>query len=86
MNYYSPDEIKNRREKVMTWTGIWDNAGPFIIGAITAVVIYMLGEILCTFIPRGLTREIYRILLIVAVVIGTVAAIYISSRIWWGIS
>ncbi|MNW41188.1 hypothetical protein D3C74_183180 [compost metagenome] len=71
---------------MMTWTGIWDNAGPFIIGAITAVVIFFLGEILCTFIPRGLTREIYRIFLIVAVVVGTVASIYISSRIWWGIS
>ncbi|MEC4566756.1 hypothetical protein L8C07_12440 [Paenibacillus sp. CMAA1739] len=66
----------------MTWTGIWDNAGPFIIGAITAVVIYILGEILCTFIPKGLTRDIYRILLIVAVVVGTIVAIYISSGIW----
>lgn len=67
---------------MMTWTGIWDSSGPVIIGLITMVVIFIIGTVLRVFIPKGLPRKIFEVILIAALVLGTWASIDISSGIW----
>ncbi|MEE4561572.1 hypothetical protein [Paenibacillus polymyxa] len=67
---------------MMTRTGIWDSTGPIIIGIITMIVISIIGKVLWAFIPKGLPREIFKVIIIVAIVLGTWASIDISSGIW----
>jgi hypothetical protein len=68
--------------KIFDWNQFWDVAGPFVIMAIAALVIFVFCMIVMSRIPKGMAKELFRILAICLIVGGSVLALYIAAGIW----
>ncbi|UOQ85682.1 hypothetical protein [Gracilibacillus salinarum] len=74
--------MDNLEVNLFNWNSLWDVAGPFIIMGITAVVLGIVFMIIINLIPRGILREIVRILAIVAIIGGSLLSLQIAANIW----
>lgn len=61
---------------------MWEAAGPIIIMGITAVVLGIIVLIIINLIPKGILRELFRVLAIVIVIGGSLLSLQIAGNIW----
>ncbi|WP_186579765.1 hypothetical protein [Aquibacillus kalidii] len=72
----------NQEIALFEWSQIWEVAGPFIIMGIAALIIGIIFLIIISAMPKGLMKELVRILAILSVIGGSLLALYIASQIW----
>ncbi|WP_153465086.1 hypothetical protein [Sediminibacillus terrae] len=68
--------------ELFDWSQLWEVTGPFIIMGITAVVLCVIALIVISVIPKGIVKELVRVIAIVCVLGGSVLSLYIASQIW----
>ncbi|QAS52821.1 hypothetical protein [Halobacillus litoralis] len=67
---------------LFNWNELWEVTGPFIIMAITAIVVGTICITVLTTMKKGLLKDISVVLSIVAIIGISLMALYISAEIW----
>ncbi len=60
----------------------WEAADPIIIMAISAIILGILGLLVLSIIPKGVFKELFKVLVIVIILGGSFISLRIVATIW----
>ncbi|MCP3026624.1 hypothetical protein [Halobacillus sp. A5] len=67
---------------IIEWSSLWEVANPIIIMMIAFIVCGILSAIIIAFSPKGLIREVVRVLTIPFIICGGLVSLYIAIQLY----